>query len=102
MSVAIERDVLHQAIDKLPENSLIELARFLEFLQFESQRDRWTNKAWRSTKSRFVDEDAATEEQPPFRSVYFPEGILQGYEFSPEFIADARKELWAGFGKRSR
>jgi hypothetical protein len=46
---------------------------------------------------RDVDTDA--QGQPPFNPVYFPEGILQGYEFSPEFIADARKELWAGFGK---
>ena len=29
MSVAIERDALYQAIDKLPEHRLIELARFI-------------------------------------------------------------------------
>lgn len=36
---------------------------------------------------------------PLFNPVYFPEGILQGYDFSPEFIADARKEMWARFGE---
>ncbi len=85
MPVAIEHDALYQAIDKLPENTLIELARFIEFLQFKSQRDAQ------------VSEDTAAKETP-FNPVYFPEGILQGYEFSPEFIADARKELWASFG----
>ena len=86
MPVAIERHTLYQAIDRLPENTLIELARFIEFLQFKSQRDAQ------------VDEDTATKGEPPFNPVYFPEGVLQGYEFSPEFIADARKELWTGFG----
>jgi hypothetical protein len=28
MTVTIQRDALHQAIDKLPENALIELANF--------------------------------------------------------------------------
>ena len=88
MPVAIERHTLYQAIDILPENTLIELARFIEFLQFKSQHDAQVN------------EDAATKGEPPFNPVYFPEGILQGYEFSPEFIAAARKELWAGFGTR--
>jgi hypothetical protein len=25
------------------------------------------------------------------------EGILDGYDFSPEFIAEARREMWANF-----
>ncbi|MCP4538808.1 MAG: DUF2281 domain-containing protein, partial [Chloroflexi bacterium] len=82
----IKHDALYQAIDKLPENTLIELARFIEFLQFKSQRDAQ------------VSDDMATKDEPPFNPVYFPEGILQDYEFSPEFIAGARKELWTGFG----
>ena len=92
MTVATERDALVQAIDKLPENRLIELARFIEFLQFKSQRDGQVNDV--SHKDTL-----ATKGQPPFNPVHFPEGILQGYEFSPEFIADARKELWTGFGE---
>lgn len=86
MPVAIERNTLYQAIDRLPENTLIELTRFIEFLQFKSRRDAQANK------------DTATKGKITFNPVYFPEGILQGYEFSPEFIADARKELWTGFG----
>ena len=86
MPVAIERNTLYQTIDRLPENTLIELTRFIEFLQFKSRRDVQAN------------EGTATKGETPFNPVYFPEGILQGYEFSPEFIADARKELWAGFG----
>jgi hypothetical protein len=42
---------------------------------------------------------AVAKGRPPFEPVNFPEGILQGYDFSPEFIAEARKEMWAGFGK---
>jgi hypothetical protein len=91
MSIAIERNALYQAIDKLPEHRLIELARFIEFLQFKSQQDDLVHTA--------SHEDTDTQGQPPFNPVYFPEGILQGYDFSPEFIADARKELWAGFGE---
>lgn len=36
--------------------------------------------------------------QPTFEPVIFPEGLLEGTDFSPEFIAEARKDLWAGFG----
>lgn len=90
MPVAIKRNTLYQTIDRLPENTLLELARFIEFLQFKSQRDVRVN------------DDTATKGEPPFNPVYFPEGILQGYEFSPEFIADARKELWAAFGEGAK
>jgi len=37
--------------------------------------------------------------EPPFEPVYFPEGILKGYDFSPELISQARKEMWAEFGQ---
>ena len=36
MTISIQRDVLHQAIDKLPDSTLIELAKFIEFLQFKA------------------------------------------------------------------
>ncbi|MEZ4767097.1 MAG: hypothetical protein R2844_01560 [Caldilineales bacterium] len=26
------------------------------------------------------------------------DGILEGFDFSPEVLAEARRELWSGFG----
>lgn len=46
MTISIERDVLHQAIDKLPESTLIELAKFIEFLQFKTQHDEPLSEGW--------------------------------------------------------
>lgn len=99
MSIAIERDTLHQAIDELPEHTLMELAGFIEFLQFKYQAGAQVSEAQLSPKSDATAWQPTTEEQPPFNPVYFPEGILQGSDFSPESIAKARKDLWAGFGK---
>lgn len=42
---------------------------------------------------------AIAKNEPPFEPVNFPEGLLKGYDFSPEFIAQARKEMWGGFGE---
>jgi hypothetical protein len=171
----VDRDVLHQTIDELPDDALAELARFIKFLQFKRRRDGQTdvdaqthysqsiqsrqlreqlardydelttmygeladetrrplegddNFSWleqvpselqteflmdllsatrRSRQShdwseviRIIERwKAIAEGRPPFEPVNFPEGILEGYDFSPEFIAEARKELWAGFGK---
>jgi hypothetical protein len=98
MTVTIQRDALHQAIDKLPENALIELTRFVEFLQFKVQQDEQSIDQWELAEVNRLEEQAKIEEQP-FNPDYFPEGILQGFDFSPEYIAKARKELWIGFGE---
>ncbi len=93
MAIAIQRDTLHQAIDKLPENALIELARFIEFLQFKIQHNEQISEAWETSDDSYTVGD--TEKTPPFNPVHFPEGILKGFDFSPEYIAEARKELWS-------
>lgn len=99
MTIAIQRDTLHQAIDKLPESELIELAKFIEFLQFKVQQDAQPSDVWELAEDNDVDWQPETEEKPLFNPVYFPEGILKGFDFSPEYITGARKELWAGFGE---
>jgi hypothetical protein len=35
-------------------------------------------------------------EKRPFRPVKL-KGLLKGYDFSPEFIAEARREMWGNF-----
>jgi hypothetical protein len=42
MSIAVERDALHHAIDELPDDTLIELSKFIEFLQSRRQREGQT------------------------------------------------------------
>ena len=37
MITTIERDKIHQVVDTLPDNALIELARFIRYLQFQVQ-----------------------------------------------------------------
>ncbi len=99
MTVTLQREALRQAIDKLPENELIELAKFVEFLQFKAQRDEQITDQWELSEDNNIEWSVDTEEPPPFNPVYFPEGILKGPDFSPESIAAARKELWVGFGE---
>jgi hypothetical protein len=84
---SIQRATLHQAIDQLPEDALIDLAKFIEFLQFKVQYDEPDN----------LEQEA--KDPPSFNPVFFPEDILKGVDFSPEYLKEARKELWTGFGK---
>ncbi|MBX7234052.1 MAG: hypothetical protein K1X65_06680 [Caldilineales bacterium] len=32
--------------------------------------------------------------EPPFRPVHLPEGILAGYDFSPDALKEARRIMW--------
>jgi len=71
---------LQQEILELPQETLPELERYIEFLRFKS-RPQKTRKA---------------ETNPPLRIVNL-RGILKGYDFSPEYIAEARREMWRKF-----
>ena len=73
-----------QQVLELPEESVWELSRYLEFLRFKARTP--------ATKPE-------TEAQPlSTLQIVKLEGLLEGYDFSPEFIAEARREMWAKFG----
>ena len=71
---------LQQEILELPQETLPELETFIEFLRFKA-------KPRKSKK---------TEANTPLKIVNL-RGILKGYDFSPEFIAEARREMWRKF-----
>jgi hypothetical protein len=52
---------------------------------------RWTQLKAGKTKPKSEDAD-----ERPFRPVKL-EGLLEGYDFSPEFIAEARRGMWGNF-----
>ena len=89
MTVSLKRETLHRAIERLPESTFAELARFIEFLQFKTRHNEAMTNALQPSENH---------ERPPFNAVHFPEAIVSGVDFSSEYIAQARKELWAGFG----
>ena len=73
---------LQQEILELPQETLPDLEKFIEFLRFRSE-------------SRLGKEDATERlDTTAARSL---RGILKGYDFSPEFIAEARKDMWRRF-----
>ncbi len=71
---------VYQEAQEFPEESLLEIMRFMEFLRFK------TRKAERAEEQRL--------DPVPLRNL---RGILKGYDFSPEFIAEARREMWHKF-----
>src|SRR4029079_10528905 len=89
MMTAIPRGTLHQAIEQLPDHLLIELAQFIEFLQFKVQHEQQVGDVEEISENH--NNGWQTDAVPPFHPVYFPEGILQGFDFSPEYITTVRK-----------
>lgn len=65
-----------EQIEQLPPESLDDLASYVEFLRFKA----------RSTQ-------AITTPSEKLRVVNL-RGLLAGYDFSPEFLAEARREMW--------
>ncbi|NHZ72700.1 MAG: hypothetical protein GWP17_06425 [Aquificales bacterium] len=80
----IERKELYQAIDRLPESAVSELARYVEYLEFRMSRNQ---------------KMSGSEQETYYKPVQIPGKIIAEVDFSPEYIAEARKELWAGFGE---
>lgn len=75
---------IYEQAQALPEESLLELARDVEFLKF---------KARKSTRK------SAPKERPlSTQQIVHLEGLLDGYDFSPELLAEARREMWQNFG----
>lgn len=73
---------LQREILELPPESLPDLEKFVEFLRFKAK----PNKAAKTEPQRFDPTQA--------RKLH---GILKGYDFSPEFIKEARREMWRKF-----
>ena len=65
---------LYEQIRDLPQESLPELARYIEFLRFKART-------------------APTTAQRPLRIIKLG-GLLKGYDFSPELLAEVRQEMW--------
>jgi len=80
-TIAVTYQDICQQIAELPQASLVELANYVEFLRFKVDK----------TKPKSEDAD-----ERPFRPVKL-KGLLKGYDFSPEFIAEARREMWGNF-----
>ncbi len=71
---------LQREILELPPESLPDLEKFVEFLRFKAK----------PKKARKITEDV------PLKVVNL-RGILKGYDFSPEFIKESRREMWRKF-----
>lgn len=71
---------LQQDILELPQESLPELEQFIEFLRFKA-------------KTRTVQIKETKPEYDPTDAIRL-DGLFKGYEFSPELIAEARREMW--------
>ena len=78
-TVAMTYQDIYQQILELPQESLVELAKFVEFLRFKAGKLATEAKA-----------------EKPLRIIKL-KGLLAGYDFSPEFIAEARREMWGNF-----
>jgi len=78
-TVAVTYQDICQQIAELPQESLAELAKFIEFLRFKAGESATETKA-----------------EKPLRIIKLG-GLLEGYDFSPEFIAEARREMWGNF-----
>ncbi len=86
MSADITLERIVEQVQQLPEESLPELARYIEFLRFKS--------------SETVPEPAEQEKPLSTETAKSLDGILEGYDFSPELLAEVRREMWGNFGNR--
>ncbi len=81
----IDRKELYEAIDRLPDEAMSEVARFIEFLEFRVNREQ--------------QETAVSPPDTHYNPVNLPAKIIAEVDFTPDYIAAARKELWANFGE---
>lgn len=76
---------IQREIQDLPQESLPDLEQFVEFLRFKSQA---------KTQQR-------TLRKSPLKIVKL-RGIMKSYDFSPEMLAEARREMWYKFHAEER
>jgi len=74
LDISVER--LMEKISTLPSAELSELDTFVDFLRFKAQQA------------------SPTEAEAPLRLIHL-QGLLSGYDTSPEALAELRRELWA-------
>lgn len=73
-------EMIFEQARQLPPESLSDLAKYVEFLTYKTSGD-WV------------------EDHPiSVAQITKLDGILEGFDFSPEVLAEARRELWSGFG----
>lgn len=72
---------IQQQVLELPQETLPELEKFIEFLRFKTKP-----RKPKKTEPQFDPTDAIRLD-----------GLLRGYDFSPEFIKEARREMWHKF-----
>jgi len=68
-TITVTKEAIQQVLDELPEESLAEVWRFLDYLRFKAQAARQGQIAGLG-------------------------GLLEGYSFSEGEIAEARREMW--------
>ena len=73
-------------LDTLPEETLIEVATFLEYLQYRLEHHP-------------TDTDVPSSQQTPYKPVALG-SLWEGITITDEDIAEARHEMWSSFGKR--
>ncbi len=74
-SGVLAQQIYEQARQLSPEN-LVDLAQYVEFLRFKTQ-----------------DAPKGTSTPNKLRIVKL-RGLFKGYDFSPELLAEARREMW--------
>ena len=78
-TVAVTYQDICQQIEELPEESLVDLSKYVEFLRFKADGTKKSKQSRKPVHTRDL------------------EGLLEGYDFSPEFIAESRREMWRNF-----
>ncbi len=78
-TISVTYQDIYQQILELPQESLVDLSKYIEFLCFRADGAKKGKQAKKPVHIRDL------------------EGLLEGYDFSPEFIAEARREMWGNF-----
>lgn len=73
-------------VDQLPPDDLVKVLEYIEFLIYKHQESDQP-------------EHGVAEQETPYRVVVKLEGLLKDYPITDEDIAEARKEMWKGFGE---
>ena len=74
-------------LDELPEESLAEVARFVDYLQYK-------------LKHHPLDTAIPSSEQTPYKPVALG-GVWEGVRITDQDIEEVRREMWGQFGERT-